>query len=334
MDSSRETVYKAIEFRRPERLPISGHGSASDTLLLMPDWPGGAPPEGGADEWGCIWSHTHAKNIGQVTGHPLENLKDLSRFHFPDPTAPARFATVARRVRAIETGPKKERFRITAIWNTVWERMHMLHGFENCLIALIEDEPGIHELADRIVDWCIAHIHAMHRQAGSSIDAFMLTDDWGTENSLMISPSLFESFFLSRYKRLFDAVHEKGWKVWMHSCGRINDAIPLLIEAGVDVLNMQQPRVNGIEETGDRFAGNVAFETLCDIQKTLPVGDTDAIRDEASRLLRHWGTEKGGFILGDYGDAGAIGAPPEAKAVMLEAFQDLDRWKARSDSEF
>jgi len=258
------------------------------------------------------------------------DLDDLSRSLFPDPAAPEHFATVAQRVRAIETGPKKERFRITAIWNTVWERMHMLHGFENCLIALIEDEPGIHELADRIVDWCIAHIDAMHQQTGSSIDAFMMTEDWGTENSLMISPALFESFFLPRYRRLFDVVHEKGWKVWMHSCGRINDAIPLLIEAGVDVLNMQQPLVNGIEETGDRFAGKVAFETLCDIQKTLPTGDPAAIRDEARRLLEHWGTEQGGFILGDYGDAEAIGAPPAAKALMLQAFEDLDRWKHQS----
>jgi len=43
MDTSRETVYKALEFRRPERLPVSGHGPSSDTMLLMPDWPGRAP---------------------------------------------------------------------------------------------------------------------------------------------------------------------------------------------------------------------------------------------------------------------------------------------------
>ena len=332
MDSPRETVYKAIEFRRPERLPINGYGPASDCLLLMPDWTGGAPAESGTDEWGCVWTRSNMHNIGQVTGHPLEDLDDLARFAFPDPTDPARFATVAQRAREIESGPRAERFRITAIWNTVWERMHMLHGFENCLVALIEDEPEIHDMADRIVDWCIAHIEAMHREAGSTVDAFMMTEDWGTETSLMISPALFESFFFPRYKRLFDAVHDKGWKVWMHSCGRINDAIPLLIEAGVDVLNMQQPLVNGIEEIGQRFAGKVAFETLCDIQKTLPIGDEEIIRNEAKQLMTHWGTEQGGFILGDYGDAEAIGAPPEAKACMLDAFRSLDQWKHNPDS--
>jgi hypothetical protein len=326
-DSPRVTVQKAIEFRRPHRLPLSGYGPNSDTLLFMPDFPGGAPPHGGPDEWGCLWSRTSRKNIGQVTGHPLTSLDSVDSFPFPNPADPERYRHVPRRIADLEANPQAARkFRITAIWNMFWERMHMLHGFENCLMALMDDEPGIHRLADRIVDWCLEVMDHMGRSTGDSLDAFYFTDDWGTETNLMISPELFRAFFFPRYQRLFQAAHDRGWKVWMHSCGRINGAIPMLIEAGVDVLNLQQPRTNGIEELGAQFAGKVAFETLCDIQKTLPAGNPEEIWEEARCLMEHWGTPEGGFILGNYGDSEAIGVDPAVKALMLRAFREQDRW--------
>jgi hypothetical protein len=112
-------------------------------------------------------------------------------------------------------------------------------------------------------------------------------------------------------------------------CGKINKFLEPLTEAGCDVINMQQPRTNGIEEVGREFAGRLCFETLCDIQKTLPVGNRREIEDEARRLIQWWGTPAGGFVLGDYGDHAAIGADPQVKQYMLETFKQLDPWKRR-----
>jgi len=109
----------------------------------------------------------------------------------------------------------------------------------------------------------------------------------------MISPELFRRFFQPRYRRLFKVIHECGWHVWMHSCGKINKAIGPLIEAGLDVVNMQQPRTNGIEEIGREYAGKITFETLCDIQMTLPAGDREQIVREAEQLMHTWGTAEG-----------------------------------------
>ena len=105
----------------------------------------------------------------------------------------------------------------------------------------------------------------------------------------------------------------------------------MLIDAGCDVINMQQPRTNGIEEIGRSFAGRICFETLCDIQKTLPRGDRDEIAAEAGALLRTWGTPDGGFILGDYGDHTAIGATPETKQFMLDTYRRIDPYRGGWD---
>ena len=100
-----------------------------------------------------------------------------------------------------------------------------------------------------------------------------------------------------------------------------------LIDIGVDVLNLQQPRALGIEEIGEQFAGRVAFSSLCDIQHTLPFKGEQGIREEAELLLQCWGTPEGGFILSDYGDGRAIGVELEKKEIMLDAFLNADRWR-------
>lgn len=323
----REVVTRAIEFRRPDRLPINGFGDLSDCDSIGSDPV--RPPQAGddplVDEWLCRWVRSDAPNMGQVTGHPLEDLAAMKDFPWPDGDDPLRYAKVPQRLAELQADPKRCRKYIrTDIFMILWERMHSLHGFADCMMDLADDRPEIHELADRILAFDIAKVRNMHRLCGKAIQGFIFSEDWGTELDLQISPQLWRRFFLPRYKKLFGVIHECGWHVWMHSCGKINKAIPMLIEVGLDVINMQQPQTNGIEEIGGAFAGKICFETLCDIQKTLPTGDPSRIEAEAEALLRHWGTPDGGFILGDYGDHAALGARPETKQFMLETFRRLD----------
>lgn len=327
--SPREIIRRAIEFRTPPRLPVNGFADASDTEWIWADEvkPPQAVGDPTLDQWLCRWEKTDLANMGQIKGHPLEDLSRIDEYPWPDGADGRRFATIPKRLDEIEADPgRRDKYRITPIFMLLWERMQALHGFENCMIAMMENDPGIHELADRLAHYDITFIRAMHRVAGDRIDCFNFSEDWGTEADLMISPELFRAFFLPRYKRIFAAAHECGWHVWMHSCGKINKAIPILIEAGVHVLNMQQPLTNGINEIGRQFAGKVCFETLCDIQRTLPAGDRGEIDRQAGELMRKWGVPKGGFILGDYGDPNAIGVDVENKAYMLDSFRRQDPW--------
>ncbi|HUU09790.1 MAG TPA: uroporphyrinogen decarboxylase family protein [Phycisphaerae bacterium] len=326
----REVVTRAIEFRRPPRLPVNGYGEASDVTWVPHDEVKPAEAEGrpDVDQWLCRWGKTDAPNMGQVKGHPLEDLAGLDAFPWPDGDDPRRYAGVPQRLADLEADARqRDKYVVTGIFMILWERMHSLHGFENSMIDLVEDRPEIHELADRILEFDLAVVRNMHRLAGPKVQGFSFTEDWGTERDVHISPALWRRFFFPRYRKLFAAIHDCGWHVWMHSCGKINRYLAGLIEAGCDVINMQQPRTNGIDEVGREFAGRICFETLCDIQKTLPVGDRDEIVREAEHLMRAWGTDDGGFILGDYGDHAAIGADPEVKQFMLSTFVERDRWR-------
>jgi hypothetical protein len=119
----------------------------------------------------------------------------------------------------------------------------------------------------------------------------------------------------------------------MHSCGKINAILESLIDIGLDVVNLQQPRALGLEEVGRQFRGRICFESLCDIQHTLPLKDPDDIRAEARLLLEHWSTPDGGFIVSDYGDGQAIGVAVDKKRVMLDAFAEADPWRGTATRE-
>jgi uroporphyrinogen decarboxylase len=116
--------------------------------------------------------------------------------------------------------------------------------------------------------------------------------------------------------------------VFLHSCGRINAFVPRLIELGVDVLNMQQPRAYGLVEFGDQFRGKVCFLTTVDIQSTLPRGVEQEVREEAALLVEHWSVPAGGLIVFNYGNPESLAVRPEMTHVMFDEFvKRMDRWQ-------
>ena len=326
----REVITRAVEFRRPPRLAICGFGELSDCTGVGPKEvrPPEAQDDPALDQWLCRWGKTEVQNMGQVKGHPLEDLDRMNEFPWPDADDPRRYEDLPAQLDELAADPVRcDKYVNVGHFMLLWERMHTLHGFENCMMDLMDDSPQIHELADRILEYDIALVRKVHRACGSRVQAFGFSEDWGTEADLMISPDLFRSFFFPRYKKFFKVVHECGWHVWMHSCGRINKAIGPLIEAGLDVINMQQPRTNGIEEIGREFAGRICFQTLCDIQKTLPSRKRSAVDHEARELLKHWATPDGGFIFSEYGDSAAIGSTQEITDYMVKVFLQLDPYR-------
>lgn len=323
--SSYEVVCRAIEFRKPDRLPLQFAVFGLNDFQHV-GWNqigvGDKKLPYTVDEWGCGWQRTETPNMGQVKYHPLADQTDLSSFRWPDPDAEAFYQGMEERFAG--SGGK---YVTTGIFMLLFERMHALLGFERTLAELVLEREWMEALADRIVAFDLAVIDNIARRFPGKIHGFNFTDDWGTQQALFIRPSLWQDFFKPRYKKVFDAAHKNGWHVWMHSCGKINAILDDLVEIGLDIIEPQQPRTLGIEATGSQLRGRVCFASLCDIQHTLPFQPDDEIRAEAKLLLEHWATPDGGFILIDYGDGEALGVSLDKKQVMLEAFMNADPWR-------
>ena len=205
--------------------------------------------------------------------------------------------------------------------------MHFLRGFENTLMDCIVEPEAIEVMAKKLADYQIGIIEEAYRLGKGRIHCYDTTDDWGTQNSLMISPELFREIFKPQYKRIFDKAHECGMDIRFHTDGKINDILEDLIEVGVDIINIHQPRLVGIDEVSKIAQGRVCFEAAVDIQKTLPTGDKKLIEEEVKELVEKWATKEGGLIGVEYGYLNAIGTTKESMLYALECFEKYGKLK-------
>jgi uroporphyrinogen decarboxylase len=328
----REIVRRAIEFGTPPRLPFWQNVLAEVPNDVCDCWEMDRAKRGwffdhaAEDDWGCGWAVTAtAKNMGQVVSHPLADWTKLDGYRPPNPRDPFYFERIGDTI--AQAG---DRYVTVACHFNLMERLHMLHGFSQTLADFYGEPAKIERVLDMILEFKLGLFDELNRRYGDRVDGIFFTDDWGTQQGTFISGRMFEDFFLKRYRALADAVHGYGWHFMLHSCGKVNAFIPYFLEAGFDVLNLQQPRAYGIAEIGRRFAGKVCFLTTADIQATMPGGDLEKIRAEVCELVENWATPKGGFIVFNYGFDEAIGTTRQATEAMFREFERLmGRWSER-----
>jgi len=328
----REIVRRAIEFDHPSRLPCWQHWNHP-----MPGFPDDVcniwemdRAEAGwffdnpvTDDWGCRWSTTELKNIGQVAGYPLEDWAELDRYRPPNPVNPFYYERLGPLIEAAA-----DRYVALTAHSLLFSRLHKLRGFTNTMEDFYLQPERVHRVLDMITEFKLRQCDELRRRFGDRIDGLFVADDWGTQSGTFISKKTLDEFFTPRYRKIFDRIHDCGWHVILHSCGRINQFVPTFIELGVDVLNMQQSRNYGLVEFGQQFRGRVCFLATVDIQSTMPRGIEAEIREEARLLVRHWSTPAGGMIAFDYGAWEASGVDRKAPLVMFDEFVKLqDYWQ-------
>ena len=336
---SREIVRRAIEFDGPPRLPFWQHWSHK--MEGFPDdvhniWEMDRHQAGwffdtpnAMDDWGCGWSTTGVKNIGQVTAFPLADWSSLAAYRPPDPRNPFYYERLGPMI-----DEAAGRYVCLTAHGLLFSRLHRLRGFENTMQDFYLEPERVHRVLDTIADFKVAQCDELRRRFGDRIHGLFVADDWGTQQGTFVSRKVLDEFFAPRYKRIFDAIHDCGWHVILHSCGRINAFVPALIDLGVDVLNMQQSRDYGIVEFGQQFRGRVCFAATVDIQTTMPHAGDEEIRQEARTLVEHWSTPQGGMIAFDYGAWEAVGVAPEKPRVMFDEFKKLMHyWQGKLGSE-
>ena len=164
----------------------------------------------------------------------------------------------------------------------LFERLNSLRGMQNVFLDFYLHKRETHRLIEALTDYLLELIRYW---AEIGVDALFLTDDWGTQRSLMISLEMWREFFKARYGAIFDEVHRCGMDVLFHSCGNITQLIPELIDLGVDIINPLQPTAMDLNEIARVFAGDVAFWGGIDNQHLLVEATPEQVKEEVHRTI-------------------------------------------------
>jgi len=263
------------------------------------------------DEWGTCWGHAFGGCGATPVDYPLKDFGQLDEYlarQVPNPRAPGRLDPAVKLLRRHAAS----KYCIGVLHLALFERLHAIRGMENVFTDFYEHEAEVRRLLDTIAEYVLELIRYW---AEIGADAVFLTDDWGSQTSLMISPAMWRRFFKPYYARVFGEAHARGLDVIFHSCGNVTAIVDDLIDAGMDVLDPVQPGAMDIDEIARRFGGRCAFAAAVDVQHLLSHGSPQEVRAAVRRVQDTLGRPFGGSLL--VGPANVI--TPEIPFENLES---------------
>jgi uroporphyrinogen decarboxylase len=237
------------------------------------------------DEFGVVWNDL-PENRGYVEHHPL-GMPDLSGYEFPDPYAPGRFDSLKEKMEA-----HSDLF-LLAWAGDLFERAHFLRGLADLLVDFYLNPQFVHDLLDNILEFLLGNVSQL---VELGIDGIFLSDDYGHQNSLLMSPDHWREFIKPRLSEFFARIKDEGLFTFLHSCGNVSAIVPDLAEVGLDVLHPVQPEVMDIASLKVQYGDKLAFYGGISTQRTLPRGTPEEVEGEVRRTVQLM-SKNGGYIL-------------------------------------
>lgn len=130
-------------------------------------------------------------------------------------------------------------------------------GIENFLMRMATDPEFVRRAVNVYVGRSLAYIEAM---LDAGCDAVMTTDDYSSNQGLMMGPDRFFEFILPGVVRQVEAAHAKGGYFVKHTDGNVWSILDPLVEAGIDGWHGIQPSI-GMDPRllKDRFRGRLCL---------------------------------------------------------------------------
>lgn len=330
--TSRELVYKTLNFENPGRVPrqlwilpwaANNHKEYLDKIINdFPDdiigAPGynteqdissGDPYEIGesTDGWGCRFINYQRGIIGEVK-NPIvsdEEWEDIGKVHIP-----TEWLSIDRE-KINRFCSETDKFVMAGACPRPFEQLQFIRGTENLYVDLMMMPDGLVKFMKQMHEF---YCGLLTKWAQTDVDALSFMDDWGTQKSLLINPKMWVEIFKPMYKDYIDIAHSHGKKIFMHSDGYIVDIYPHLIEMGLDALNSQVFCMT--PEKLSQFKGKITFWGEMDRQNLLPYGRAEEIEQAVRRLKENLWQNGGCIAQCEFGP----GAKPENVEKAFDAW--------------
>jgi len=330
----RELVHQTLTFQHPGRaprqlwlLPWATDRYADEVAALQRDYPDDIQGIGGhqrewprtsgnpyvvgeyVDEWGSTFQNIQPGVIGEVKDPLIKDwATDVGKVHVPNEWLTIDRDAVNRDCAATD------RFTMAGACPRPFEQLQFLRGTVNLYMDLMDPCPEMLAFLSRMHAF---YCDLLQAWAATDVDALMWMDDWGSQNSLLIRPSVWREVFKPLYRDYIHIAHAAGKRAFMHSDGHTLAIYPDMVQLGLDAFNTQLFCM-GLDNLKP-FAGRITFWGEIDRQGLLPNASTAEI-EEAVRSVHAALWADGGCIAQcEFG----AGARPENVRQVFETWDAI-----------
>jgi uroporphyrinogen decarboxylase len=256
------------------------------------------------DEWGLGFRCPKVNGYWySLIESPLENLdptpETIDRYIWPKAADESRITGLKQlATRYHEQGKAVV---IKGICAGVFEMCQRLRGMENALIDFLLYPEMNERLMGKIADLKIEFWEMALADLANDVDVIIEADDYGTQESQLISPEQFRMYYKPHINRILQTIkkHAPESKVFFHSCGNVRPIIPDFIEMGVDILNPVHINAEGMDPFGLKkdFGKDITFwGGGVETQDILPNGKPEQVADNVKRNIDAL-APGGGFVF-------------------------------------
>jgi len=194
-----------------------------------------------------------------------------------------------------------------------------VRGMEDLFMDFALRKDYAHHLIDTITERSMMFLDEMLDGYGDDIDIVYMADDYCSQLGPLFSPDMFREFVMPYLTKMVDKVHARGKYFLLHVCGAVRPLLPMIVEAGVDMLEPIQVRATGMEPEGLKqdFGDDICFYGGVDLQRILCQGTPEDVSNEVKRLIDILG-KNGGYVLGPGHTYIQIDAPMENILAMYD----------------
>ena len=123
--------------------------------------------------------------------------------------------------------------RLSPSWNPVFSRLCELFGMEQALVNFHTNRPVIEAALAHLDEFYTDFYRNILECCGEHLDIFGLGDDFAGNDGLLISPDLWRELLKPLYAKWLEMAKSRGRYTLMHSCGKVTDVPPDLIDVGL-----------------------------------------------------------------------------------------------------
>ena len=273
--------------------------SVLDIRMVYPPYIG-PPLKENTDYWGVRrkWVSFGSGAYNEIDYYPLAKIKSLKELEeYPWPKAAwFDYANLPEQIKKVNA---EEEYFIMSGWANLFEISWFMRGFEQAFMDMALAPEILHFIMERVTDFHTEHTRQILEAGKGEIDLIFTADDIGGQQGLLMSLEMWEKHIKPFHVKLNDMIHSYGARVIYHTDGAVMDAVPGLIDMGIDILQALQFDAAGMDPKilKDTYGDRLGFEGGVSVQKTLPLGTPDDVRQETRELVRILG-RNGGYILG------------------------------------